>query len=100
MHRFLSRVALVLVGVLTLTAATKLPAGADPADRGGGWGQQAVEWCRDGRVDGSKSFGQCVSTRVHELKGAGGGRGHGPKAKAGQQGAKGQAHGPGKKKNK
>jgi hypothetical protein len=101
MQRPLTRLALLLVSLLTVSAAATVPSEANPQEQSGGWGQQAVAWCRDGHADGSKPFGQCVSKRVHELKGASGARGHGPKAKAGKQAGKGKGQGAGQnKKNK
>src|SRR4051812_45027829 len=67
MPQFPTRVASLLVGLLTFAAAA-LPSAADPQEHDDGWGQQAVEWCRDGHADESEPFGQCVSSRVHELK--------------------------------
>jgi hypothetical protein len=67
MDQLTPRVGPLLVGIVTL-AATALPAAADPEENAA-WGQQAVEWCRDGNAAQFENFGQCVSHRVHELKG-------------------------------
>jgi hypothetical protein len=106
MNRYTTRVAPLLVGMLTF-AATALPAAADP-DEDGGWGQQAVDWCREGNAEQFKNFGQCVSQHVHDLKGESkdvederdiedeqddaAGHGHGPKTQLSQQGGQGRGH--------
>ena len=108
MQRFTTRIAPLLVGTLAF-AATALPATADHEDDDNAWGREAVEWCRDGHADDFTTFGQCVSSRVHELKGHDAvveeqeddsGHGRGPKRQVGQQRGQGHGHGHGNDKNK
>ena len=71
MRPWSSRFAGLLIGSLVL-ALTVVPVAADELsdDQDVGWGRQAVDQCRsDDQAEQFDTFGQCVSSQVHQLNG-------------------------------